>query len=404
MIELLAPAGNLAKLKVALDYGADACYIGGEIFGLRAASASFTPEDMEEGLRYAHARGKKVYLTLNIIPHNDDIAELQDYLESIRHLAIDAFIVSDPGTIMLLKETLGEVEIHLSTQANTTNAASARFWMNHGVRRIVLARELSLREIAETVTAVPEGEFEVFIHGAMCMSYSGRCLISNFLTGRDANRGDCAQSCRWNYHLVEAKRPGEYFPVEETPSGTAFFSSKDLCALPILDQVVASGVTSLKIEGRNKSAYYVASVVRVYREALDRLARGETALDDLYEELLKVSHRDYTTGFFVGSPDDSPLGNGRLYIREYAFIGVVLQYDESRGLALIEQRNHFRVGDEIEVFGPLFRQVTCRLQAMSDEAGNEQSVAPHPKQKLWLPLPPVKPGDYLRKKADEPAR
>lgn len=403
MIELLAPAGDLTKLKAAFDYGADACYIGGEVFGLRAASANFGPDEISEALDYAHKRGKRVYLTMNIIPHNEDIAKLTDYLQSIAHLPIDAFIVSDPGTIMLIQEVLGDVEIHLSTQANTTNAASAAFWVKHGVKRVILARELNLEEISDTIKHVPGAEFEVFVHGAMCMSYSGRCLISNFMTGRDANRGDCAQSCRWNYHLVEAKRPGEYYPVEETESGTAFFSSKDLCALPILDQVVATGVHSLKIEGRNKSAYYVASVVRVYREAINRIERGENDFTDLYQELLKVSHRDYTTGFFLGSPEDSKLDNNRQYIREFDFIGRVVEYDHTQGKALIEQRNHFQVGDLIEVFGPDYRMNEVTVTDMTNQAGEPQQVAPHPKQLLWISMPEVFPGDFLRKKAVEPA-
>lgn len=397
MVELLAPAGDLEKLTVAIDYGADACYIGGELFGLRVASASFSPDDIARGLEYAHAHGKKVYLVLNIIPHNQDIEQLKDYLETIRHLPIDAFIVSDPGTLSIVKATLGPVEIHLSTQANTTSAASAAFWADQGVKRIILARELGLGEIAQIVREVPQLDFEVFVHGAMCMSYSGRCLISNFLTGRDANRGDCAQSCRWHYHLVEERRPGEYYPIEETDQGTAILSAKDLAALPILKQVLATGVKSLKIEGRNKSIYYVASIVRIYREALRRIEAGRDDWQDLYDEMLKVSHRDYSTGFFLGPPSDSQNYQAKAYIRDYQFCGRVLAYDDAAGRALIEQRNHFRIGDELEVFGPDYRLVCFRVSDITTPDGQPQDSAPHPMQQLWLSMPPVKPGDLIRK-------
>lgn len=397
MIELLAPAGDLEKLKIAIDYGADACYIGGEVFGLRVASASFTPEDIKDGLDYAHARGKKVYLVLNIIPHNEDIAGLSHYLQSIKHLPIDAFIVSDPGTMMMVKQELGEVEIHLSTQANTTSAASAAFWADQGVKRIILARELSLEEIRQIVNEVPQLDFEVFVHGAMCMSYSGRCLISNFLTGRDANRGDCAQSCRWRYHLVEEKRPGEYLPIEESERGITIMSSKDLAALPILDQVMSTGVKSLKIEGRNKSIFYVASMVRVYREAIKRIEQGDYHYDDLIEEMLKVSHRDYSTGFFLGRPDDAQQYDDKSYVRQYQFAGRVLDYDEAAGKALIEQRNHFKVGEELEAFGPDFTGAVFQVQDITTPEGETQESAPHPMQRLWLSMPKVRPGDLLRK-------
>lgn len=400
MIELLAPAGDLEKLKVAIDYGADACYIGGEVFGLRVASASFTPEDIREGLDYAHARGKRVYLVLNIIPHNQDMTDLTKYLQSIKHLPIDAFIVSDPGTLRLLQAELGAVEIHLSTQANTTSAASAAFWADQGVKRIILARELTLEEIEQIVAEVPQLDFEVFVHGAMCMSYSGRCLISSFLTGRDANRGDCAQSCRWRYHLVEEKRPGEYLPVAESERGTTILSSKDLAALPILDRVMATGVKSLKIEGRNKSVFYVASMVRIYREAIRRIETGNFRSDDLIEEMLKVSHRDYSTGFFLGRPDDAQQYDDKNYVRRYQFVGRVLAYDQASAKALIEQRNHFKIGEELEAFGPDFRGVRFTVSDITSTDGESQTSAPHPLQQLWLSMPEVAPGDLLRKAID----
>ena len=397
MIELLAPAGDLQKLKVAIDYGADACYIGGELFGLRTASASFTIDNIKEALEYAHSRGKKVYLVLNIIPHNEDIEQLKQYLEEIKGLPIDGFIVSDPGTLKLIRESLGYVEIHLSTQANTTSAASAAFWADQGVKRIILARELNLEEISHIVKTVPELDFEVFVHGAMCMSYSGRCLISSFLTGRDANRGDCAQSCRWRYHLVEEKRPGEYFPIEETEQGTAIMSSKDLAALPILDQVIQTGVKSLKLEGRNKSIFYVASIVRIYREAIDRIERGEYHYEDLYDEMLKVSHRDYSTGFFMGHPDQAQNYGDKGYIRDYQFVGRVLDYDDTTGRALIEQRNHFKLGDEMEAFGPDYRLVRFQVNDIMSTQGQAQESAPHPMQQLWLTMPKVESGDLIRR-------
>lgn len=397
MIELLAPAGDLEKLKVAIDYGADACYIGGELFGLRVQSASFSLDDIREALDYAHSRGRRVYLVLNIIPHNADMQQLNDYLEQLKGLPIDAFIVSDPGSLRTIRQVLGDVEIHLSTQANTTSSASAAFWADQGVKRVILARELSLPEITQMVEQVPQLDFEVFIHGAMCMSYSGRCLISNFLNGRDANRGDCAQSCRWQYVLMEERRPGEYFPVEENEQGTAFFSSKDLAALPILPDIVATGVKSLKIEGRNKSVYYVASIVRVYREALERIERGEWVFDDLYEEMLKVSHRDYSTGFFLGDPEDGQHYAKQAYIRDYQFAGRVLAYDAERGEALIEQRNHFRVGDELEAFGPDFAMVTFTVESIRTPEGEARDSAPHPMEQLWLKMPAVEAGYFLRR-------
>lgn len=399
MIELLAPAGDLEKLKIAIDYGADACYVGGEMFGLRAAAANFSITDLREGIFYAHQRGKKVYLVLNIIPHEADLEALYNYLDAIRDLPFDAYIVSDPGTLMVLREKLGAVEVHLSTQANTTNARSAAFWHSQGVKRIILARELGLEEITTIVDHNPEMDFEVFVHGAMCMSYSGRCLISHFMTGRDANRGDCAQSCRWNYVLMEEKRPGEYYPVEETPSGTTFFNSKDLNALPILPEILGTGIKSIKIEGRNKSIYYVASIVRVYREALRRIQAGSYFWEDLYAEIRKVSHRDFSLGFFKGKPSEQDQLYGESsYIRTYDFCGVVLDYDPSTGMATIEQRNHFKTGDEIEVFGPDYFCRSLTIERIINQAGEEQANAPHAQQILMIPMPKVHQGDLMRKK------
>lgn len=399
MIELLAPAGDLEKLKVAIDYGADAVYFAGEIFGMRKAAKNFSVDQISEGVEYAHSRGKKVYMTLNIIPHNEDIDELQSYLETIKDLDIDAFIMADPGAMLMVKEMLGDVEIHLSTQANNTNALSAKFWQSQGVSRIVLARELSLEEIKDITAKNPEMEFEVFIHGAMCISYSGRCLISQYMTGRDANQGDCAQSCRWRYHLVEQSRPGEYYPIEESEKGVTFFNSKDLCGLPLLDQIIETGVTSLKIEGRNKSPFYVASVVRTYREALRRIEAGDFHYEDLQEELLKVSHRDYTQGFFEGkTTEEDQIYEDTSYVRQYTFIGQVLGYNEEKKEVHVQQRNHFAVGDEIEIFGPDYSQVTFTVKSIRNTKGEYQQTAPHPLQELWIPCDQkVSAGDMIRK-------
>lgn len=403
-IELLAPAGDLEKLKFAIEYGADAVYLGGQIFGLRAASKNFTLDEMKEGVAYAHARGKKVYLTLNIIPHNGDLEALPAYLEILKAVPFDAVIVSDPGTILYLKEHLPEMELHLSTQANNTNHMSARFWHAQGVKRIVLARELSLGEIGETVgkTADLDVEYEVFVHGAMCISYSGRCLLSNYMVDRDANKGDCAQSCRWKYHLVEEKRPGEYYPVVEDEKGTYFFNSKDLCMVNHLAEVVRSGVTSLKIEGRNKSIYYVANVVRAYRQALDALLidKNEAVDPSWLEEIRKASHRQFTTGFYFDKPNEADqLYETSSYVRDYDFLGYVMDYDPLTGLARVEQRNKFSTGEMIEIMGPGYRMTTQVVEQMFDANGVEIQAAPHARQTVLLKTDrQVEPYDILRRK------
>ena len=338
-IELLAPAGDLEKLKYALIYGADAVYIGGQIFGLRASARNFSFEDMEEGIRFAHERGKKVYVTLNIIPHNEDLNELPDYLKKLSELKVDAVILSDPGTLMYVQEYAPELEVHLSTQANNTNYMSANFWHKQGISRIVVARELSFEEIKKVKNNIPEDlELEGFIHGAMCISYSGRCLLSNYMSNRDSNRGECSHPCRWNYYLVEEKRPGEYMKVTEDENGTYFFNSKDLCMIGHMPELMESGLYSLKIEGRMKSIYYVANTVRVYRKAIDEYNKSPESykFDPKWiEELSKVSHRKFTTGFYLNKPtEEDQLYTSSSYIREYDFIGVVLDYDEETGMAL----------------------------------------------------------------------
>jgi putative protease len=384
-IELLAPAGDLEKLKMAIIYGADAVYLGGEAFGMRKASKNFTLEDIEEGVRFAHERGKKVYVTLNIVPHDKDMEGLEDYAMDLQRIGVDAFIVSDPGMFTVIKRTTPDMEIHISTQASVTNYETIMFWYNLGVRRIVLARELSFEEIEGITKKLPEDlDIEAFVHGAMCMSYSGRCLISNYMTGRDANMGDCAQPCRYKYHVVEEKRPGEYFPIEEHEEGTFLFNSKDLCMIEHLPQVIGSGIMSLKIEGRVKSSYYVATVIRSYRMALDAYLKDPENYQynpAWLDEIRKVSHRDFTTGFFFKKPGtEDHVYTHSSYIRGYDFVGMVLDYDKETGLATVEQRNRMFLGDEIEIFGPGKDYFVQKIQDMWDNEGNEIEVAPHPQQ------------------------
>ena len=405
-MELLAPAGDLEKLKIAIDYGADAVYFGGEAFGLRAGAGNFTKEEIREGAKYAHERGKKIYMTVNIFAHNEDIRLLPDFLRGIADLEIDAFLVSDPGVIAVFREILPDAVLHLSTQANTTNYMTAKFWYDMGISRIVAAREMSFEELREFRREIPEDmEIEAFVHGAMCISYSGRCLMSNFMTVRDANRGACAHPCRWNYSLMEEKRPGEYFPVEEDQRGTYVFNSKDLCMIGHIPEMVEAGIASAKIEGRMKTIFYAATVVRVYREAIDRYYADPASYrfrPEWLEELSKVSNRHFTTGFFLGRPDESAQNyESSAYIRKYDFIGIVRSYDGETGSALIEQRNHFRVGDEIEIFGPgsasFFTQTVEEL--FDAESGKPVEVAPHAQQMLHMKVRfPVGASYMLRRK------
>ena len=337
--ELLAPGGSLEKLKTAIDFGADAVYIGGEAFSLRVAAENFSKEDMEEGLKYAHDRGKKVYLTANIIPHNDDIAEFENFIKEIRPMGFDGILISDFGMFDMMKELAPEIPIHVSTQANNVNWRSALAWYKMGATRVVVAREMSFRELAEFRKNLPEDlEIEAFVHGAMCISYSGRCLLSNYMAGRDANRGACAHPCRWNYALVEEKRPGEYMPVFENERGTFIFNSKDLCMIRHIPELVNAGITSLKIEGRVKTPYYVATVIGAYRREIDRYFANPdnyTFNEDEYLELCKVSHRPYTTGFYYNKPDEnSQVYTSSSYIRDYDLIGMVEDYNSETGIML----------------------------------------------------------------------
>lgn len=403
--ELLAPAGDLEKLKAAVIYGADAVYFGGEMFSLRAGAGNLTIEEMREGVAFAHERGKRCYLALNIFAHNEDIEPLTGYLRSIRDLGLDAFIVSDPGVIDLLQEVIPEAEIHLSTQANMTNYRTAGFWHKLGVKRLVLARELTFDEIRGVRSHIPEDmELEAFVHGAMCISYSGRCLLSNFMIERDANRGMCAHPCRWKYALVEEKRPGEYYPVEEDGRGTYILNSRDLCMIEHIPEIVESGIMSTKIEGRMKSVFYVATIVHAYRQAID----AYFADPDHYRfdpswlsELKKVSHREFTTGFYFDQPTNKDQNyQTSAYTREYSFVGVVRSYDDETGYAVVEQRNKMSVGEEIEVFGPDIPFFTQEITEMYDlESGEALQSAPHPQQILKMKMNrPVKPDYILRKR------
>ena len=404
-VELLAPAGNLEKLKMAILYGADAVYLAGKRFGLRTASDNFTLEELKEGVEFAHSRNKKVYLTMNIIPHNDDFTGVEDFIKSAAEAGIDAVIVSDPGMFRIVKKTCPDLDIHISTQANITNVHSANFWHEMGASRIVLARELSLKEIRQIRDGVSKDlELEAFVHGAMCMSYSGRCLISSFLTGRSANKGDCAQPCRWKYHLVEEKRPGEYFPIEEDSRGTFIFNSKDLCMIQHIPELLACGISSFKIEGRVKSSFYVATVVKAYREAIDAYYESldnnkPYKFDEKWlAEIGKVSNRDFTTGFFFHKPNEEDHNFGTSsYIRKYEFVGIVMDYDEKNGHNIIEQRNKFSVGDRIEVLPPEGPFFEVDIDKMLDGEGNNIDSAPHPQMTVRLPSMPLPRYPILRK-------
>jgi len=402
-LELLAPAGDLEKLKMAINYGADAVYLGGEKFGLRKASKNFSIDELKEGIQYAHDRNKKVYITMNIIPHNEDLVGLEDYIRELYDIGADAVIVSDPGMMTIIKNSVPNMPIHLSTQASVTNYETVMFWYNLGIKRIVLARELSLEEIKEIADRTPEDlEIETFVHGAMCISYSGRCLLSNYMASRDANRGDCAQACRWKYNLVEEKRPGEYFPVFEDERGTYIFNSKDLCMIEHIPEMVVSGIKSFKIEGRVKSSYYVATVLRSYRMAIDEYLKDPKNYKfkkEWLDEIKKASYRDFTTGFYFNKPTkDDQVYTSSTYIRGYDFVGLVLDYDRNTKLATVEQRNRMYLGDEVEIFGPGKDFFTQKIELMLDEEGNEIEVAPHPQQIVKIKMErDVEPWYIIRK-------
>lgn len=401
--ELLAPAGNMEKAKVAIEYGADAIYLAGSKFGMRAGAGNFNEEALKEILAYAHARSVMVYVTVNIFPHNEDLQGLPEYLMFLESVGADAIIVADPGVIRIARQVAPDLTIHLSTQANTTNWQAAQFWVDSGVDRLVLARELNREDIAEISSKV-DAEVEVFVHGSMCMAYSGRCLISNVMTGRDANQGECAQSCRWRYAVVEQNRPGEYFPIEETEKGTYLFNSKDLCLIEYIPDLVKSGIDSLKIEGRMKSAFYVGTIVRAYRQALDAYQANpeQYQLDpDLLVEVDKISHRPYYTGFFLDAKPGINLESSG-YRQSYDFVGLVAEYNSETGEALVGVRNRLLLNSEVEVVQPKADNFNFKITKMLNHKNEEYEEldAAHANYWVRIPMPPVKPYSMLRIKKE----
>lgn len=402
--ELLIPAASLEVLRIAVIYGADAVYVGGEAFGLRAKAKNFSMEEIREGIAFAHARGVKVYITANILAHNGDLEGIRAYFEELKEIKPDALIISDPGVFMLAKEICPEIERHISTQANNTNYASYRFWLSIGAKRVVSARELSLSELKEIRANIPEElEIETFVHGAMCISYSGRCLLSNYLTGRDANQGACTHPCRWKYAVVEETRPNEYFPVYENERGTYIFNSKDLCMIEHIPDLMEAGIDSFKIEGRMKTALYVATVARTYRKAIDDYTESEELyrknLPWYLDQISNCTYRQFTTGFFYGKPsEEAQIYDSNTYVKEYTYLGIVGERNEN-GLYRIEQRNKFSVGEEIEVMKPDGRNAVVTVLRIEDEEGTEVPCAPHPKQVLYIDLgQPLEQYDILRRK------
>jgi putative protease len=388
--ELLIPASSLEVLKTAVIFGADAVYIGGEAFGLRAKAKNFSKEDMRAGIIFAHEHGVRVYVTVNILAHNGDLDGVREYLYELKDMGIDALIIADPAIFDLAKEICPEIERHISTQANNTNYGTYQFWWRLGAKRVVSARELSLQEIKEIRERIPRDmEIESFIHGAMCISYSGRCLLSNYFTGRDANQGACTHPCRWKYSIVEETRPGEYLPVYENERGTFIFNSKDLCMIEHIPELIDAGIDSFKIEGRMKTALYVATVARTYRKAIDDYLESPKKYQEnmpwYLEQISNCTYRQFTTGFYFGKPDEtSQIYDNNTYVKEYTYLGIV--GDERDGMYRIEQRNKFSVGEMIEIMKPDGRNIEVRVLRIVDEEGNEQEGAPHPKQVLYVEL------------------
>jgi len=419
MPELLSPAGNFEKMRAAIRYGADAVYLAGTLFGMRSAADNFTNEELCEAVKYAHERGKKVYLTVNTMPHGHEYAALREYLLAIKDFGIDAIIAADLGVIATIKELLPEMEIHISTQASIVSPAAALAYAALGAKRLVLARELTLSEIKAIKAALPEGiELEAFVHGSMCVSYSGRCMLSHHLTGRDANRGACAQPCRWNYKIVEEKRPDVPLPIEENELGTFIMSSKDMCTVGMIPELIAAGIDSFKIEGRMKSAYYTAVVTNAYRMAIDSyLASPETYEIDpeIYRELDSVSHREYCTGYYLDEPiDEAQLTSNVGYIREKSYFATAVEYDENEvpdtlvvenekgRLALFMQKNKVKVGETAEIISPKRCGVAFSVDEMYSEAGEPIESAPHPFMKFFVRVPfKVKAGDIMRSSDDK---
>ena len=404
--ELLVPASSLEVLKIAVVFGADAVYIGGEVFGLRAKAKNFSMEDMKEGIAFAHARGVKVYVTANILAHNEDLEGVREYFEELKEIGPDALIISDPGIFTIAKEICPEIDIHISTQANNTNYGTFLFWKKMGATRVVTARELSLKEIKEIRAKIPDDfEIETFIHGAMCISYSGRCLLSNYFTGRDANQGACTHPCRWKYSVVEEKRPGEYLPVYENERGTYIFNSKDLCMIEHIPEMIEAGIDSFKIEGRMKTALYVATVARTYRKAIDDyLESPEKYRKNMpwyLDQISNCTYRHFTTGFFFGKPsEEAQIYDNNTYEKEYTYLGIVGDPNDE-GLYQIEQRNKFSVGETIEVMRPNGDNIPVSVLRIVDEEGNDMESAPHPKQVLYIDLgETLHKYDILRRKEE----
>lgn len=389
--ELLIPASSLEVLKIAVIYGADAVYIGGEAFGLRAKAKNFSMEDMREGIAFAHEHGVKVYVTANILAHDDNLAGIEEYFEELKEIGPDALIIADPGVFNIAKRVCPQIERHISTQANNTNYETYLFWHELGAKRVVSARELSLAEIKEIRAHIPdEMEIETFIHGAMCISYSGRCLLSNYFTGRDANRGACTHPCRWKYSVVEETRPGEYMPVYENERGTYIFNSKDLCMIEHIPELIEAGIDSFKIEGRMKTALYVATVARTYRKAIDDCLKDrglyEENLPWYREQISNCTYRQFTTGFFYGRPDsEAQIYDSNTYVKEYTYLGIIGE-ENGEGCYRIEQRNKFCTGEIIEVMKPDGRNIRAEVKRIINEDGEEQESAPHPKQVLYVDL------------------
>lgn len=404
--ELLIPAGSLEVLKTAVLYGADAVYLGGEAFGLRAKAKNFSMEEIREGIAFAHERGVRVYITANILAHNEDLEGVEAYFHELKAFPPDALIISDPGVFDLARRIVPEMDIHISTQANNTNYKTYQFWWNLGAKRVVSARELTLEEIREIRRHIPEEmEIESFIHGAMCISYSGRCLLSNYFVGRDANQGSCTHPCRWKYAVMEESRPGEYMPVEENERGTFIFSSRDLCMIEHIPELMESGIDSFKIEGRMKTALYVAAVARTYRKAIDDYLESEALyqknLPWYKEEIGKCTCREFSTGFYFGKPrENGQIYQSSTYIKNYTYLGTVEAVDE-QGRCRIEQKNKFTVGETIEVMKPDGRNLEVKVRGIWDEEGKSQESAPHARQILWVELEAeAEPYDLLRRKEE----
>ena len=405
--EILAPANSLEVLKTAVEYGADAVYIGGEMYGLRAKAKNFSAEDMKKGIEYAHSRGKKVYVTANITAHNRDLEGVWAYFHELKDIKPDALIISDPGVFSIAREVCPEIDIHISTQSNNVNYMTFRFWKDQGAVRVVTARELSLEEIGDIRDNIPEDlEIETFVHGAMCISYSGRCLLSNYFTGRDANLGACTHPCRWKYYIMEEKRPGEYLPVEENERGTYIFNSKDLCMIEHIPELVKAGIDSFKIEGRMKTALYVAVVSRTYRKALDDYfedpEKYEKNIPYYKEEIAKCTYRQFTTGFFFGpTSHESQIYDHNTYVKGYVYLGMINRAD-SDGSGVFEQKNKFSVGDEVEIMKPSGENIRTKVLALRDEDGNEMESCPHPGQSITLCTEcTLEPFDIIRKEGEE---